>query len=439
MAKVEGVEHQRQGSVTAFGTRSWRGRPLMRRLLEPFRRTCGVGLALALCYVGLVGAAGAATITEFPVTTVSSQPLGITAGPDGALWFTEYAGNKIGRITTAGTITEFSIPTGSSQPVGITAGPDGALWFTEFAGNKIGRITTAGTITEFSLSTGGSEPVGITAGPDGALWFTEFTEDKIGRITTVGTITEFSLPKASSGPRDITAGPDGALWFTELTGNKVGRITPAGTITEFPIPTASSGLFGMTAGPDGALWFTELTSNEIGRITTAGTITEFPIPTASSRALGITAGSDGALWFIESNSNQIGWIVPDPVWSAAVFLNSSVFHTGQTITYKATTFPGTTPPKVDIYLGVLLPDGVTFLSFVPGPGGTIAFAFGPVPVPFSANVTLAPTVVPFSYTFTGGESVGTYLTYAGLVMAGSDPLQPANQLSVGVQPFEFTP
>src|SRR5574337_1249198 len=151
MAKVEGVERQQQESATALGTRSWRGRPLMRRLLEPFRRTCGVGLALALCYVGLVGVAGAATITEFPVTTVSSQPLGIAAGPDGALWFTEFAGNKIGRITTTGTITEFSLPTSGSEPVGITAGPDGALWFTEFAGDQIGRITTAGTITEFSL------------------------------------------------------------------------------------------------------------------------------------------------------------------------------------------------------------------------------------------------------------------------------------------------
>jgi streptogramin lyase len=41
-------------------------------------------------------------------------------------------------------ITEFTIPTANSGPNGITAGPDGALWFTEAAANKIGRITTAG-------------------------------------------------------------------------------------------------------------------------------------------------------------------------------------------------------------------------------------------------------------------------------------------------------
>ena len=35
-------------------------------------------------------------------------------------------------------------PHGNSGPAGITAGPDGALWFAEVVGNKIGRITTDG-------------------------------------------------------------------------------------------------------------------------------------------------------------------------------------------------------------------------------------------------------------------------------------------------------
>ncbi len=49
-------------------------------------------------------------------------------------------GNQIGRITTDGTITEFLLPAGSGTPFGITAGLE--LWFTEFVGNRIGRIPT---------------------------------------------------------------------------------------------------------------------------------------------------------------------------------------------------------------------------------------------------------------------------------------------------------
>ncbi len=95
-----------------------------------------------------IPAAPAGSITEFPLPTADSQPDGITAGPDRNLWFTEYSGNQIGRITPAGSITEFPLPTNCSPlssagcaPSGIAAGPDGTLWFTENFGNKIGRFT----------------------------------------------------------------------------------------------------------------------------------------------------------------------------------------------------------------------------------------------------------------------------------------------------------
>ncbi len=44
----------------------------------------------------------------------------------------------------AGQVREFPLPTANSAPGAITAGPDGALWFTEGAGNRIGRITPGG-------------------------------------------------------------------------------------------------------------------------------------------------------------------------------------------------------------------------------------------------------------------------------------------------------
>ena len=253
------------------------------------------------------------SISEFPIPTPESIPQGITAGPDGNLWFTEADGNKIGRITLNGTISEFPISTSASPPFaitsgGITAGPDGNLWFTEAQGNQIGRITPNGTISEFPIPTSGSYPFAIAAGPDGNLWFTEGGGNKIGRITPNGTISEFPIPTSGSNPSGITAGPDGNLWFTEFIGDKIGRITPNGTISEFPPPTFGSQPTGITAGPDGNLWFTETNGNKIGRITPNGTISEFLIPTSGSTLTGITAGSDGNLWFTEFDGNKIGRI-----------------------------------------------------------------------------------------------------------------------------------
>jgi hypothetical protein len=124
------------------------------------RRRCLVALALVVAApivtVDWLDSAEAAQITEFPIPTGSSLPQGITAGPDGALWFTERAGNKIGRITTAGVVTnEFTVPTANSSPFGITAGPDGALWFTEYDANKIGRKKPASGYRLFSNSENG--------------------------------------------------------------------------------------------------------------------------------------------------------------------------------------------------------------------------------------------------------------------------------------------
>ncbi len=100
---------------------------------------------------------------------------------DGNLWFTEYFGNNIGKITPSGVITEFPIPTASSYPYGIASGPDGNLWFTEYSANKIGRITTAGAIRE-SGSKGGVGPISIAAGPDGNIWFTEYMGNAISEF-----------------------------------------------------------------------------------------------------------------------------------------------------------------------------------------------------------------------------------------------------------------
>ena len=75
--------------------------------------------------------------------TPNSGPLGIVAGCDGNLWFTESANpGRIGRITPAGTIDEFTAGlTPDSAPVGIAAGPDANLWFTENANpGRIGKI-----------------------------------------------------------------------------------------------------------------------------------------------------------------------------------------------------------------------------------------------------------------------------------------------------------
>ncbi len=252
-------------------------------------------------------------ITEFAVPTAASAPVfGIAAGPDGNLWFTEFAGDKIGRISLGGTFAEFPLASGAA-PTGIVTGPDGNLWFSETGHSKIGKMTTGGVLVdEYPTLTSGSGPVEITPGPDGNLWFTEInaSASNVAKITTGGTMAEYPTLTASSGPAGITAGPNGNLWFTELDAGKIGQVTTAGAVTEYPVPSgASSRPFGIVMGADGAVWFAECATNNIGRITTAGTIfPEYPLPESGSTPAFATKGPDGAVWFTEATGNRIARI-----------------------------------------------------------------------------------------------------------------------------------
>jgi len=74
-------------------------------------------------------------------------PLGYA--PDGA------AGTRIVDGTAPkATITEYPIPISNAGAIRIVSAPGKAqeLWFTEYDGNALGEITTAGKITEHSLA-----------------------------------------------------------------------------------------------------------------------------------------------------------------------------------------------------------------------------------------------------------------------------------------------
>jgi streptogramin lyase len=114
----------------------------------------GLVAAFRLALGAAHGALANGPVVEYPVPTVVSYPVSITAGPDGALWFSENYANNIGRITAGGVVTnEFPIPTAGSQPCGMAAGPDGNICFTECNGNNIGVVLLTQPSTATSTAT----------------------------------------------------------------------------------------------------------------------------------------------------------------------------------------------------------------------------------------------------------------------------------------------
>lgn len=220
----------------------------------------------------------------------------ITTGADGNLWTAPFgsADNVILRVTPGGSVTPFPIVSQAGAEtrgaLDLATGPDGNVWFTEFAQRRIGRIAPSGVITEFPLPpivTNFASPEAITGGPDGAVWFTASgVKAFVCRITTSGDVTVFTIPPPAISLEDICLGPDGNLWFTEGSPGNIGRCTPNGVITEYRVPVGN-GPVGITAGPDGNIWFT-IPAVGIGRLNlgvVAAREGRIPVPAVGSLGL----------------------------------------------------------------------------------------------------------------------------------------------------------
>lgn len=197
----------------------------------------------------------------------------------------------------APTAVEYSIPTASSEPTGITAGPEGKVWFTERKADAIASITQAGTVKEFPVPTPNAEPDQITAGADGNLWFTEPSLDAIGRMTPSGQFSSFPVPTAASQPTGITTGPGGNVWFTEKASSKIGEITPGGSVSESGTLFGSDGPVALAPGQGNAIWYAGAAGNHIGYVNeTGGAAGETTMGIASSEPDAIVEGPEGAEW-----------------------------------------------------------------------------------------------------------------------------------------------
>lgn len=267
--------------------------------------------------------AGSVSAFNGPVAFPASLPGHCVDGHDGGMWCSN-TGGPIARADIAtGVITSFAMPPGAGA-TDLTLGPDGALWFTDFGLNAIGRMTLAGVVTEFPVPAAFVAPRSITVGPDHALWFTSDAA-QVGRLDTNGqNFFSYDLPEHPTNIvaqfSAITTGIDGNLWLGVLPDSgpgKIVRVTPSGVITEIPLPDANGALVDIVSGPDGALWFTEQQANKIGRVTVNGLLTDYPLA-ALAGPTGITVGPDRAIWFTEIGTQSVGRVSGGPLAVAPV-------------------------------------------------------------------------------------------------------------------------
>jgi streptogramin lyase/subtilisin-like proprotein convertase family protein len=387
-------------------------------------------LAAALFIAALVPAlpAQAATPTVTMFNSGIPDPatmLGITAGPDGKVWFADNLNKALGAVTlSSGSTNEIALPNVQTNieqhPFGVTGGPNGRLYFSSglngIAWSVAGVMNPATGASGGTWYGGGNNalPRYPAVGPDGNIWFTEprdtsltTGDDKFGLIQANGNPdtgtgpSVFEVAPTLAGdnqePEGITVGPGVSsgtptpmLWATEFNVGKVVRIQPisiggggpngtdGGLVDEYILPTGGSGPEGITPGPDGNIWFAEFNSSKVGRLipptsSAQGSppvaIDEFPLP-AGSNPVGIAAGPDGNLWVALSGPGPDGSVVR---------MNTSGQITG--------TFP--TPELQQPYMITPAADGnLWFTSFSGARVGRITTALDPPAFQNTAQITV---------------------------------------------------
>lgn len=270
---------------------------------------------------GTKGAGGPALQAEL------DNPFGITRGPDGALYFCEYTGQRICRIDQKGILTVVA-GTGDSgysgdgglalegtfnKPHEIRFDKAGNLYAVDMVNHAVRKIdaktgiltTIAGTGQPGYTGDGGpasqaqlKQPHSIQFGPDEDLYICDIGNNVIRRIDAkTGTISTFAgtgkpgpTPDGApiegtplKGPRSMDFDSKGDLWLATREGNQVFRIDMAKKTIHHVAGTGEKGFTGnggpakdaTLSGPkgiaidaEGGVWLADTESHSIRRIDT---------------------------------------------------------------------------------------------------------------------------------------------------------------------------
>lgn len=301
---------------------------------------------------GFSGDGGPATAAQI------NNPFGVVRGPDGAIWFCEYDGQRIRRVGKDGVISTVA----GSGETGLANGPalkasfnkpheirfdaKGDLYVADMANHAIRRIDLkSGTVSTFAgtgkagySGDGGpaaeaalKQPHSIQFGPDGDLYICDIGNhvirrvDKAGRISTyAGTGKAGPTPDGApiqgtplNGPRSLDFDRQGRLWLATREGNQVFRFEGgkihhvAGTGKKGftgnggPAREATlSGPKGIAVAPNGDVLLVDTESHSIRKIDAKTGRLELVLGSLA-RPHGIWIDPDGTIFIGDSENHRI--------------------------------------------------------------------------------------------------------------------------------------
>jgi virginiamycin B lyase len=177
---------------------------------------------------------------------------------DGVLWFTGQNG-IYGRLDPkGGQVQTFPAP-GGRGPYGITATPQGEIYFASLAGSYLGRIDRqSGAAQVLEPPTPGQGARRVWSDSNGRLWVTEWNAGQLARYDPAsGDWQEWRLPGDHPQPYAVYVDERDQVWLCDFGANALLRFDPAGqAFTVIMLPSSPANVRQLLGRP-GEVWGAE--------------------------------------------------------------------------------------------------------------------------------------------------------------------------------------
>jgi virginiamycin B lyase len=297
---------------------------------------------------------------EYDMPGPSRMPFSAAPAKDGSVWIPNFGiGNKITRLDPkTGEMQDFPVPNeGTAAVHSAIAAPDGSVWLTEQASNKLGhwdpktqkiteyqdtylpgkegteeggsrhtvRIDAKGMVwssgyplTRFDPETGkfydfpeAAHTYSLDFDKDGNVWFTNPGTGQIGRVDAkTMKVKQWTPPTPNTYQRRIALDSDGIVWFGEFRAGKIGRFDPkTEKFREYDVPGGADAFpYALAVAPDHSIWYSSYYLDVIGRLDPkTGKIVEYPFPHSENTMREFFPQPDGKIWYGSPSNNKVGY------------------------------------------------------------------------------------------------------------------------------------
>ena len=176
----------------------------------------------------------------------------------GRLWFTGQSG-WYGRLDPAsGALEVFAAPRGRG-PYGITATPDGSIYYASLAGSHIARVDTeTGQATAIEPPTAGQGARRVWSDSQGRVWVSEWNAGQVAVYDPAAAAwREWPLPGENPQAYAVYVDEEDDIWLSDFGANALVRFDPRQeTFEAFPLPSAGAAVRQILGRP-GEIWGAE--------------------------------------------------------------------------------------------------------------------------------------------------------------------------------------